>query len=121
MPPLPEALSAVSRIGLPENRRFDQAALSENSKPFAKKENESGKSSELSALFCPIPTHLKYSQLAKPCAVEFSDTPKQGIDPRSVTPYIANRRVSLVAILPLAKIQKMGALHCGNISPCGGT
>ena len=43
---------------------------------------------------------------------------KQGIDPRSITPYIANRRDGsrvrtkvTVAYLPLTKTQKMGTLH----------
>ena len=50
--------------------------LSENSKPHVKMENESGKSSQLLSLICPILAYLGYNEPAKFDAVEFSDTLK---------------------------------------------
>ena len=49
--------------------------LSENSKPHVKVENESGKSSQLLSLICPILAYLGYNESAKSDSVEFSDTP----------------------------------------------
>lgn len=72
------------------NRRIHVGPVG-NSKPLAKKENESEKSSKFSSLIRHIPTHFRYGQLAKR-AVEFSETPALAGDAKNSATRFARMR-----------------------------